>query len=76
MPNYYNVNRNNELPKPRYPLDENVFESSSEMIREKREKTSENLIIDDNSVYEIDPDCFERAKQNRLNYRQDGLRNK
>jgi hypothetical protein len=74
MPNYFNVNRNNEMQKQRYQLGEKLYETSE--IRDKREKSSENLIIEDNSVYEIDPDCFERAKQNRLNYRSDGLRNK
>lgn len=75
MPNYYNVNRNNEMQKQRYPFSENMY-GYGDMVRERREKSTENLIIEDNSVYEIDPDCFERAKQNRLNYRQDGLRNK
>ncbi|GAA4294713.1 hypothetical protein GCM10023142_31980 [Anaerocolumna aminovalerica] len=38
------------------------------------EKDNDSLIIDDNTVYEIDLDCFERAKRNRMNERTDRTR--
>ncbi len=70
MPNYYDYNKSNEYPMPRNSQSDNMY-AAGDVRRERSEKYSDDLIIDDNSVYEIDPDCFERVKQLRLNQRQE-----
>ncbi len=70
MPNYYDVNKSNEYPTPKNPQGDNIY-SPSEVKKEPKEKLSDDLIIDDNSVYEIDQECFERVRQSRLNQRQE-----
>ncbi|MBU5334431.1 hypothetical protein [Anaerocolumna aminovalerica] len=37
----------------------------------EKDNDLDSLIIDDNTVYEIDLECFERAKRNRMNQRTD-----
>ncbi len=39
----------------------------SNVYNDKTNKKPENLIIDDNTVYEIDPDCYEKVKRARMN---------
>ncbi|MGB8453260.1 MAG: hypothetical protein WCD89_13140 [Anaerocolumna sp.] len=70
MPNYYDFNKSNEYPMPRNSQRDNM-NAAGETRRDHSEKLSDDLIIDDNSVYEIDQDCFERVKQLRLNQRQE-----
>jgi len=41
------------------------------LYKNEKENKLESLIIDDNTIYEIDLDCFERAKRNRMNQRVD-----
>lgn len=70
MPNYYDYNKSNEYPMPRNSQSNNYY-AAGEPGSKRSEKPSDDLIIDDNSVYEIDPDCYERVKQLRLNQRQE-----
>lgn len=70
MPNYYDYNKSNEYPILRNSQS-NSMRASGETRREPSEKISDDLVIDDNSVYEIDQECFERVRQQRLNKRQD-----
>ncbi|MFU0826792.1 MAG: hypothetical protein ACFWTJ_04510 [Lachnoclostridium sp.] len=70
MPNYFDYNKNNGYPIQRNPQKKSYY-TASEVNRDRRVKSSEDLIIDDNSVYEIDTECFEKLKQLRLNGRQD-----
>jgi hypothetical protein len=70
MPNYYDYNKSNEYPMQRNSQSK-PYHAAGDTRRERSEKSSEDLIIDDNSVYEIDPDCYERIKQLRLNQRQE-----
>lgn len=70
MPNFYNVNRGNEQPRQNASMGD-YKKYSSEIKKDRVEKSSEDLIIDDNSVYEIDPECYERARQSRVSHRQD-----
>lgn len=70
MQNYYDYNKSNEYPISRYSQSNN-YHAAGENRRERSEKLSDDLIIDDNSVYEIDPDCYERVKQLRLKQRQE-----
>ncbi len=69
MPNYYDFNKSNGYPIPKNSQSNNMY-ASGEIGRKYSEKLSADLIIDDNSVYEIDQDCFERVRQQRLNQRQ------
>ncbi|BCJ95588.1 hypothetical protein acsn021_31570 [Anaerocolumna cellulosilytica] len=71
MPNFYNVNRGNEQLRQKAAMSDYNKTSSGEVEKSRVEKSSEDLIIDDNSVYEIDPECYERARQSRMNHRQD-----
>ncbi len=73
MPNYYYSNRGNDRQKTNSMQEagQNSGYSFFETKNEKVEKSSRDLIIDGNSVYEIDPDCYERAKQKRQSARQD-----
>ena len=52
--------RNNTTPRR--------TESASEM---KRNKADEDLVIEDNTVYEIDRECYERLKRQRKRKVQD-----
>lgn len=71
MPNYFNFNRGKEHYWIKSSQRDYTYtERESNWDREK--KSSKDLIIDGNSVYEIDQDCFERAKKNRMNHRQEG----
>lgn len=74
MPNYYDYNydynRGNEYPSQRNSQRKPYYVQGMQN-REQSEKSSDDLIIDGNSVYEIDPDCYERIKQLRLSKRQD-----
>lgn len=47
---------------------------SSRLYKNEKDNKLDSLIIDDNTVYEIDLDCFERAKRNRINQRTDRAR--
>ncbi|WP_313133655.1 hypothetical protein [Anaerocolumna sp.] len=47
---------------------------SSRLYKSEKDNDLESLIIDDNTIYEIDLDCFERAKRNRINHRTDRTR--
>lgn len=47
---------------------------SSRLYKNEKDNKLDSLIIDDNTVYEIDLDCFERAKRNRINQRTDRTR--
>ncbi|MDF2589640.1 MAG: hypothetical protein K0S41_3481 [Anaerocolumna sp.] len=70
MPNYYDYLRNNEQMRVRNQQGYNPNLSST-ANKNNREKSMDDLIIDDNSVYEIDQECFERVKRSRNNQRQD-----
>ncbi|SHJ87093.1 hypothetical protein SAMN02745136_01181 [Anaerocolumna jejuensis DSM 15929] len=72
MPNYY-ANRGNDNKRGNSSNENirNTDYSYMEQKNERVEKSSKDLIIDGNSVYEIDPDCFEKVKQRRQNSRQD-----
>ncbi|WFR59785.1 hypothetical protein QA584_12080 [Anaerocolumna sp. AGMB13025] len=70
MPNYYDYNRSNEYPIQKNSQSDRYY-AAGEARRDRSGKVSDDLIIDDNSVYEIDPDCYEKVKQMRLNQRQD-----
>lgn len=35
--------------------------------KENKDNKSDDLIIDDNTIYEIDQDCYNNAKRNRTN---------
>lgn len=41
----------------------------SRVYKNEKDNKLDSLIIDDNTIYEIDLDCFERAKRNRMNQR-------
>lgn len=71
MPNFYNVNRGNDQLRQKAAMSDFNNISTGEVEKSRVEKSSEDLIIDDNSVYEIDPECYERARQSRMNHRQD-----
>jgi CRISPR/Cas system CMR subunit Cmr4 (Cas7 group RAMP superfamily) len=47
---------------------------SSRLYKNEKDNKLDSLIIDDNTVYEIDLECFERAKRNRINQRTDRTR--
>jgi len=49
--------------------DENIANSAM-LNKEGSRNRIEDLIIDDNTVYEIDQDCYERVKKKRLSQRQ------
>lgn len=68
MPNYYDYRRMNELRRRRNVQsgDNSTSATGYGMGSEKR---SDDLVIDDNSVYEIDPECFERIKKSKGNQR-------
>lgn len=73
MPNYYYANRGNDN-KRASSVQENGHNADYSYMNQKNErveKSSKDLIIDGNSVYEIDPECYEKVKQNRHNARQD-----
>lgn len=46
----------------------------SRLYKNEKDNKLDSLIIDDNTIYEIDLDCFERAKRNRINQRTDRAR--
>ncbi|MDF2804135.1 MAG: hypothetical protein K0S61_4038 [Anaerocolumna sp.] len=70
MPNYYNSNRGNEHYWIKSQQGDFSY-ASTEPSRDRVQKSSKDLIIDDNSVYEIDQDCYEKVRQSRMNQRQD-----
>ncbi|SHO51201.1 hypothetical protein [Anaerocolumna xylanovorans] len=76
MPNYYYANKGNDNKKANSMNEgnHNTDYSFADKKGERVEKSSKDLVIDGNSVYEIDPDCYERVKQNRLNARGDWSR--
>lgn len=82
MPNYYYANKGNGNKKVNDNKKVNGMNEDSrntdysftDKKGERVEKSSKDLIIDGNSVYEIDPDCYERVRQNRLNNRGDWTR--
>lgn len=39
----------------------------SKVNKDKVNNKPDNLIIEDNTVYEIDPDCYEKVKRARMN---------
>jgi hypothetical protein len=47
---------------------------SSRVYKNEKDNDLDSLIIDDNTIYEVDLDCFERAKRNRMNQRVDRSR--
>lgn len=70
MPNYFNSNRGNE----HYWIKSQQGDFSygpGEYNRDRVQKSSKDLIVDGNSVYEIDQDCYEKVRQSRKNQRQD-----
>ncbi len=73
MPNYYYTNRGNDNKRVSNMNENNrnTDYSYGNQRNERVEKSSKDLIIDGNTVYEIDSDCFERAKQSRQNSRGD-----
>ncbi|MFV0342798.1 MAG: hypothetical protein ACK5JH_07870 [Anaerocolumna sp.] len=70
MPNYYNSGKGNEHYWIKSQKGDFSY-SSSDINKDKVQKSSKDLIIDDNSVYEIDQDCFEKVRQSRMNQRVD-----
>lgn len=73
MPNYYYANRGNDNQKAKSMQDNEINPGYSfiDKSNERVEKSSRDLVIEGNSVYEIDSDCYEKVRQNRLNARQD-----
>ena len=60
----YNNNRRNRMEQMNRVEEENKLPNYKKQIR-----NDYDLIIDDKSVYEIDSECYERARRARLSAR-------
>lgn len=54
-----------------YNYDKNLSASSAAFhdkeSRESKKDRTDDLIIEENTVYEIDQDCYERSRRSRIN---------
>ena len=72
MSNYYDFNKYNDMRNlASQKGEENIFISSA-TNKEGKENIIDDLIIDDNTIYEIDQSCYEKMKKNRLIQRRGG----
>ena len=72
MTNYYEFNKYNVLQNQASQQREENIPISSISNKERKEKVLDDLIIDENTIYEIDQSCYEKMKKNRLTQRRGG----
>ncbi len=69
MSNYYDFQKYSDIKNPiSQRIDEVSFLASS-TNKEKSETPMDDLIIEDNTIYEIDQECYEKVKKRRLSQR-------
>ena len=72
MSNYYEFNKYNDMRNLVSQQSEENISFSSATNKEGKENIIDDLIIDDNTIYEIDQSCYEKMKKNRLIQRRGG----
>jgi hypothetical protein len=70
MSNYYNMKKCSEIPKVRGQMNENRTNGSSLSNRNGNKLMMDSFIDEDNTIYEIDQECYEKLKNLRLTQRQ------
>ena len=72
MSNYYEFNKYNDMRNLASQQREDNISISSATNKDGKENIIDDLIIDDNTIYEIDQSCYEKMKKNRLIQRRGG----
>lgn len=61
---YFSSGKSSGFPYDKQKITKQGYIDAKDVVR-KNSKSDEDLIIEDNTIYEVDRDCYERLKRQR-----------